>query len=207
MRKSRPNGNLDLAGFDDIFQSGVIEPSVSGERVVTVPLTDLYPPDFHPFQLRDDDSMQRLSKNIAKYGVREPGIVRPLIDGGYELLSGNRRKRACELAGIEIMPVIIRQMDDDEAAIAIADSNLERRETLLPSEKGWAYRIKLEALNHRGSKSETPGQLSVEVLCEQSGESKNQVFRYVRLTELVPGLLDKVDARQIAFNAAVELST
>jgi len=150
--------------------------------------------------------MERLVKSVKKYGVREPGLARPRVEGGYELLSGNRRKRACELAGIDIMPVIIREMDDDSAAIAMIDANLEQRESLLFSEKAWAYRIKLEALNHRGSKSDEPGQLSVEVLCEQTGESKNQVFRLIRLTELVPDLLDMVDARKLAFNPAVELS-
>ena len=177
-----------------------------GERVALISLSELRSPEFHPFQVRDDESMQRLSQNIAKYGVREPAIARPLTEGKFELLSGNRRKRACELVGLKTMPVIVRQMDDDEAAITIADSNLEHRETLLPSEKAWAYRIKLEALYHRGARSDATGSHSVEILCEQSGESKNQVFRYVRLTELIPGLLDKVDAKQIAFNAAVELS-
>ena len=175
------------------------------EHVIGIPLTELRAPEFNPFQVRDGKDMDRLVRNVAAYGVREPGIVRPL-DRGYELISGNRRRRACELAGLTSMPVIIRQMDDDEAAIAIADSNLERRETLLPSERAWAYRVKLEALNHRGSKSANPGQLSVEILRAQTGDSKNQIFRYVRLTELVPALLDKLDARQIAFTPAVEIS-
>ena len=150
--------------------------------------------------------MQRLVNSVKHYGVREPGIVRPRIEGGYELLAGNRRKRACELAGIDVMPVIIRVMDADNAAIAMIDSNLEHREQLLFSEKAWAYRIKLEALNHRGAKSEEPGELSVQVLCEQTGESKNQVFRLIRLTYLVPDLSDKVDTKKLAFNPAVELS-
>ena len=150
-------------------------------------------------------------KNIKLYGVREPGLVRPRFDGngnpcGYELLCGNRRRRACELAGVPTLPVIIRELDDDSAAIAMVDSNLEQREKLLLSEKAWAYRVKLEALNHQGKQSEIPGQLSVDILCEQTGESKNQIFRLVRLTELIITLLDKVDAKQIAFNPAVELS-
>jgi ParB family chromosome partitioning protein len=194
-------GNLALAGFNDIFKSSV--DATSGENVLEIPLNELHPPDFHPFAVIDDDSMTRLSKNIKKYGVREPGIVRPRADGDFELLCGNRRKRACELAGIPTMPVIIRELDDDSAALAMVDSNLEQREKLLFSEKAWAYRIKMEALNHCGVKGEM---LSVDVLVEQTGESKNQIFRLVRLTELIVTLLDKVDAKQIAFNPAVELS-
>jgi len=145
-------------------------------------------------------------KSIKLYGVREPGLARPREDGGYELLSGNRRKRACELAGVDTMPVIIREMDDDNAAITMVDANLEQREQLLPSEKAWAYRIKLEALNHRGTKSDEPGELSVEILCGQTGESKNQIFRLIRLTYLTPDFQDMVDARKLAFIPAIELS-
>jgi ParB family chromosome partitioning protein len=147
--------------------------------------------------------MTRLCENIKRYGVREPGLARPREDGGYELLCGNRRKRACELAGIAVMPVIVRELDDDSAAIAMVDSNLEQREKLLFSEKAWAYRVKMEALNHNGIKD---GMHSVQVIAEQTGESKNQIFRLIRLTELILALLDKVDARQLAFNPAVELS-
>jgi ParB family chromosome partitioning protein len=151
--------------------------------------------------------MQRLVKSVKLYGIREPGLVRPRSDGSsYELICGNRRKRACELAGIAVIPVLVRNLDDDSAAIAMVDSNLEQREKLLYSEKAWAYRVKLEALNHKGAKSDIPGQLSVDILCEQTGESKNQIFRLVRLTELVITLLDKVDTKQLAFNPAVELS-
>jgi ParB family chromosome partitioning protein len=196
--------SLALASYDEIFHSHA--DTLGGERVVEIPITDLYPPEYHPFQVLDDESMSRLTESVKQYGVREPGLVRPLSDGGYELLCGNRRKRACELAGIPTMPVIIREMDDDSAVIAMVDSNLEQREILLFSEKAWAYRVKLEALNHRGVKSENPGQLSVEILCEQTGDSKNQIFRIVRLTELVPDLLDKVDVKKLAFTVAVELS-
>ena len=201
MPRNQINGNLALAGYDDIFTSSVIP--LAGESIVEIPLVELHPPEFHPFQVNDDLSMKRLSENIKRNGVREPGIARPRNDGGYELLCGNRRKRACELADIPTMPIIIRKMDDDSAAITMVDSNLEQREKLLFSEKAWAYRIKLEAMNHSGVKGDM---LSVDVLVEQTGESKNQIFRLVRLTELVPDLLDKVDARQIAFNPAVELS-
>ncbi|MCL2516921.1 MAG: ParB/RepB/Spo0J family partition protein [Oscillospiraceae bacterium] len=201
MPRNKTNGNLALVGYDDIFKNSTTP--LNGEAVFEIPLDELNPPEFHPFQVNDDESMKRLTENIKRYGVREPGLARPREDGGYELLCGNRRKRACELAGIPTMPVIIREMDDDSAAIAMVDSNLEQREKLLYSEKAWAYRIKLEALNHNGVKGDM---LSVDVLSEQTGESKNQIFRLVRLTELVLALLDKVDAKQLAFNPAVELS-
>jgi ParB family chromosome partitioning protein len=202
----RISGNLALAGYDDIFQASAFTADYSGERIVELPLRELYPPEFHPFQVNDDEAMDRLVKNVVQYGVREPGLARPLADGGYELLAGNRRKRACERAGLPTMPVIVREMDDDSAVIAMVDSNIEQREKLLFSEKAWAYRIKLEALNHRGSKSENPGQLSVEILCEQTGESKNTIFRLIRLTDLVPDLLDLVDTKRLAFGPAIELS-
>jgi ParB family chromosome partitioning protein len=204
MNRPQTTGNLALASFDDIFNSTAT--NISGECVVEMPLGELYPPEFHPFQVLDDEAMTRLAESVKQYGVREPGIARPRADGGYELLCGNRRKHACELAGLPTLPVIIRELDDDSAVITIVDSNLERRENLLYSEKAWAYRVKLEALNHRGAKSDTQGELSVDILCEQTGESKNQIYRLVRLTELVPALLDKVDTKQLAFNPAVELS-
>ena len=204
MPKSPTIGNLALTGYADIFQSTVTP--MNGESVAELPLDELFAPEFHPFLVTDDEAMDRLVKSVKEYGVREPGLARPRDEGGYELLCGNRRKRACEIAGIATMPVIVRTLDDDSAAITMVDSNLEQREKLLPSEKAWAYRVKLEAMNHRGSKSETPGQLSVEVLCKQTGESKNTIFRLIRLTELVPGLLDKVDAKRLALYPAVELS-
>lgn len=150
--------------------------------------------------------MKRLAESVSKRGIREPVIVRPRQEGGYEIIAGHRRKRACEFAGKDTMPAIVRHMDDDEATLTMVDTNLEHRETLLPSEKAWAYRMKLEALNHRGLPSDMPGQLSVAILVGQTGESKNQIFRFIRLTELVPDLLDMVDARKIAFSPAVELS-
>jgi ParB family chromosome partitioning protein len=198
--------NISLTSYDDIFQTEKEHNDTQGEIIIEIPLAELYPPEYHPFQVNDDESMQRLVKSVKQYGVREPGLVRPRIDGGYELLCGNRRKRACELAEIPTMPVIIRELDDDSAAIAMVDSNLEQREKLLLSERAWAYRIKLEALNHRGAKSDVPGQLSVDILCEQTGENKNQIFRLIRLTYLIYSLLDKVDAKQLAFNPAIEIS-
>jgi ParB family chromosome partitioning protein len=200
--------NISLASYDDIFQTDdeCIDIDTLYEKIIEIPLTDLYSPEFHPFQVNDDESMEILVKSVKQYGVREPGLARSREDGGYELLCGNRRKRACELAEIPAMPVIVREFDDDNAVIAIVDSNLERRDKLLYSEKSWAYRVKLEALNHRGAKSDTHGELSVDILCEQTGESKNTIFRLVRLTELIADLIDKVDAGKLAFNPAVELS-
>jgi len=201
MSRKHTVGNLALAGYEDIFTNHLAP--VEGERVVSIALNELHPPEFHPFQVSDDAAMERLVKSVKQYGVREPGLARPHPEGGYELIAGNRRKRACELAKLTAMPVIVRDLDDDSAAIAMVDSNLEQREKLLYSEKAWAYRVKMEALNHNGIKGDM---LSVEVLVAQTGESKNQIYRLVRLTELVPALLDKVDARQLAFNPAVELS-
>ena len=214
MRKSTglTAGSLALTGYGDIFNVGTHGNSHenSGVQIVEIPLSDLYPPDFHPFQVNDDEAMQRLAESVKQYGVHEPGLVRRQDSrietvNTYELLSGNRRKRACELAGLATMPVIIRELSDDEAAIAMVDGNLFHRETLLPSEKAWAYRVKMEALNHCGVKSKS-GAHSVDVLTAQTGDSKNQIFRLIRLTELIPALLDKVDARRLAFNPAVELS-
>ena len=203
MSKSILDDN-SISGYDNIFKSTTKK--ADGETIVHLSLDELHPPEFHPFHVNDDEAMLRLAKNIKQYGVREPGLVRPRSEGGYELLCGNRRKRASQLEDIPTMPVIIRDLDDHSAAIAMVDSNLEQRETLLLSEKAWAYQVKLEALNHQGVKSDNPGQLSVEILCEQTGESKNQIFRLVRLTKLVLPLLDKVDAKQLSFNPAVELS-
>jgi ParB family chromosome partitioning protein len=199
MPRNRTTGNLALAGYGDIFN--VI--NAEGERIVEIPLGELFPPDCHPFQVVNDEAMGRLAESVRQFGVREPGLARKRVEGGYELLCGNRRRMACDMIGLSTMPVIIREMDDDDAVIAMVDSNLQQRETLLPSEKAWAYRVKMEALNHSGVKAERN---SVDVLVEQTGESKNQIFRLIRLTNLLEALLDKVDARQLAFNPAVELS-
>jgi len=200
--------NLALAEYGDIFQATTA--NLDSDTIVYVPLTELHPPDFNPFHVFDDEAMTRLVNGIRERGVEDPGLVRPRAGGGYELLSGERRKRACEIAEIPAMPIIIKKLDDDSAVIAMVDSNLnqhlEQREKLLYSEKAWAYRMKLEALDHQGVKSDVPGQLSVDILSAQTGESKSQIFRIVRLTELICTLLDKVDAEQLAFNPAVELS-
>ena len=218
MPKKTEIGNLALAGYNELFASttptatepnNIIRPDFIGECVVEIPLAELSPPDFHPFHVNDDEAMERLAANIKQYGVREPGLARPRRDengeiiSGYELLAGNRRKRGCEIAERPTLPVIIRDMSDDEAIITMVDSNLEQRETLLYSEKAWAYKMKMDALNHSGIKGDKH---SYEIMVEQTGESKNQIFRLIRLTDLIIGLLDMVDTKKIAFNPAVELS-
>lgn len=205
---AKTKGSLALASYDDIFSINEITVPANSEAVIELPLNRLYPPEFHPFQVRNDDAMKKTAESVKKYGVIVPGLVRPRPNGDYELVAGNRRKLASELAGKETMPVIVREMDDDEAVIIMVDTNLEQRESLLPSEKAWACRIKLEALKHRGIVVDgiDIGTLSVAVVSEQVGESKSQIYRIIRLTELVPGLIDLVDAKKIAFNPAVELS-
>ncbi len=201
-------GSLALASYDDIFSVQPAPLALSSKTVVELPLCRLHPPEFHPFQVRDDEAMKKTAESVKKYGVIVPGLVRPRADGDYELVAGNRRKRASELAGKDTMPVIIREMDDDEAVLIMVDTNLEQRESLLLSEKAWAYRMKLEALKHRGIVVDgiDIGTLSVTIVSEQSGDSKSQIYRIVRLTELVPGLIDLVDVKKMAFNPAVELS-
>jgi ParB family chromosome partitioning protein len=200
----KTNGNLALAGYNDIFNVGM-----GGDVIKEIALSELHEPDNHPFQVNNDDAMTALVDSIKQYGVREPGLARPITDGagtscaGYELLCGNRRKMACQLAGLATLPVIIRELSDDDAAIAMVDSNLQQREKLLFSEKAWAYRVKMEALNHKGVKSDNH---SCEVIKAQTGDSRNTIFRLIRLTDLIEVLLDKVDARDLAFNTAVELT-
>ena len=182
---------------------------VSG--LVAISVSDLHPFARHPYKVRDDDAMSDMAESVKQYGVLSPAIARPVAEGGYELISGHRRKRACELAGLETMPVIVRELDDDAAAILVVDSNLQR-EDLLPSERAFAYKLKLEALRHQGERSDlTSSQVGTklradEIIAEQDGSSRNQIQRYIRLTELIPPLLDLVDERRIAFNPAYELS-
>ena len=179
--------------------------------LVTLSLSALQPFSKHPYKVRDDEAMRDMVESIKQYGVLSPAIARPMPDGGYELVSGHRRKRACELAGLETIPVIVRELDDDAAAILVVDSNLQR-EDLLPSERAFAYKLKLEALRHQGERSDlTSSQVGTklradEIIAEQDGSSRNQIQRYIRLTELSPPLLDMVDERKIAFNPAYELS-
>ena len=176
-----------------------------------VSITDLRPFAQHPYKVRDDGAMREMVESVKQYGVLSPAIARPLPDGGYELVSGHRRKRACELAGMETMPVIVRELDDDAAAILVVDSNLQR-EDLLPSERAFAYKLKLEAIRHQGERTDLtsaqvgPKLTAAEKVAEESPDSKSQIKRYIRLTELIPPLLDMVDERRIAFNPAYELS-
>ena len=202
----KPTTALAFASYDEIFMTEAAREDANLERIVEISLDELFTFEDHPFQVRDDDAMRRLAESVEKHGVRYPAIVRPRSEGGYEIVAGHRRKRACEIAGRSTIPAIIRDLDDDDAVLTMVDTNLEQRESLLFSEKAWAYRMKLEALNHRGVRTDETGRLSVDIVAEQTGESKNQIFRYIRLTELVPGLLDMVDSKKIAFNPAVELS-
>ena len=189
-------------------------PVKKSERVQEIPLSELHPFKNHPFRVVDDEAMQRTVESVAQFGVLAPALARPRSEGGYELVAGHRRMRASEHAGLETMPVIIRQMDDDTATIAMVDSNLQR-ETLLPSERAFAYKMKMEAMKHQGERTDlTSGQLgrkfdgkeSRELIAEQTGESARQVQRFINLTNLIPELLDMVDRKEIAFNPAVELS-
>ena len=191
--------SISLTNFTDIFSASTSD----GERVTEVALNELYAPDCHPFRVNDDEAMTLLADSIREFGVREPGLARPRAEGGYELLCGNRRKRASEIAQFSTMPVIIRELDDDFAAIAMVDSNLQQREKLLFSEKAWAYKMKLDALNHKGIKSDYH---SADEIAAQTGDNKSKVYKIIRLTELVEPLLDKVDAHDLAFNTAVELT-
>lgn len=189
-------------------------PVKKSERVQEIPLSELHPFKNHPFRVVDDEAMQRTVESVAQFGVLAPALARPRPEGGYELVAGHRRMRASELAGLETMPVIVRQMDDDTATIAMVDSNLQR-ETLLPSERAFAYKMKMDAMKHQGERTDlTSGQLgrksdgkeSREIIAEQTGESARQVQRFINLTNLIPELLDMVDRKEIAFNPAVELS-
>lgn len=190
-------------------------PVKKSERVQEIPLSELHPFKNHPFRVVDDEAMQRTVESVAQFGVLAPALARPRPEGGYELVAGHRRMRASELAGLETMPVIVRQMDDDTATIAMVDSNLQR-ETLLPSERAFAYKMKMEAMARRAGRpsKENSGQLgrdfqgkeSREIIAEQTGESARQVQRFINLTNLIPELLDMVDRKEIAFNPAVELS-
>lgn len=189
-------------------------PVKKSERVQEIPLSELHTFKNHPFRVVDDEAMQRTVESVAQFGVLAPALARPRPEGGYELVAGHRRMRASELAGLETMPVIVRQMDDDTATIAMVDSNLQR-ETLLPSERAFAYKMKMDAMKHQGERTDlTSGQLgrksdgkeSREIIAEQTGESARQVQRFINLTNLIPELLDMVDRKEIAFNPAVELS-
>ena len=203
--------NIVLKSVDDIFQTEENRVDAQRERVQEIPLDQLKPFKNHPFKVRDDQRMLDTADSIREYGVLVPAIARPDPNGGYELISGHRRKHGCEMAGLQTMPVIIRNLDDDAAVLVMVDSNIQREE-LLPSERAFAYKMKLEALKHQGARSDlTSSQLGTklradELLAQQAGESRNQVQRFIRLTELISELLDMVDERKLAFNPAVEVS-
>lgn len=204
--------NISLTSYDDIFSSEESRSGIRQERVQEIPLTQLRPFKDHPFRVVDDERMTETAESIKDYGVLVPAIARPLPDGGYELVSGHRRKRACELAGLETMPVIIRELDDDAAVIIMVDSNLQR-ENILPSERAKAYQMKMSALKHQGERTDltssqvgAKSQRADEKVAEDAGISRNQVQRFIRLNNLVPNLIDMVDDKKVAMNPAVELS-
>lgn len=203
--------NIVLKSVDDIFQTEENRADAQRERVQEIPLDQLKPFKNHPFKVRDDQRMLDTVDSIREYGVLVPAIARPDPEGGYELISGHRRKRGCEMAGLQTMPVIIRDLDDDAAVLMMVDSNIQREE-LLPSERAFAYKMKLEALKHQGARSDLTsrqvvGKLEMaDVVGQNAGESGRQVQRYIRLTELISELLDMVDERKLAFNPAVEVS-
>jgi ParB family chromosome partitioning protein len=208
----KPSGrNLNLTSYDDLFQTDESRLAAQQEKIVDIPLSELHPFKNHPFKIRDDDAMLETAESIKQHGILVPAIARPREEGGYELISGHRRKRASEIAGKETLPVIVRNLDDDAATIIMVDSNIQR-ENILPSERAFAYKLKLEAMKHQGERKDlTSSQVgmklqALDIIGQQSGESRNQVHRFIRLTELVPDLLDMVDAKKIAFNPAVELS-
>ena len=206
------SGNLALKGLDDLFSTEENRQEEQREQVQQIPIDTLHPFTNHPFKVLDDEAMTRTVESIAQYGVLAPLIARPRPDGdGYEIISGHRRQYAAKLAGLDTLPVIVRQMSDDAAVILMVDSNLQR-EHILPSERAFAYKMKLEALKNQGARSDlTSDQVgqklwSVEQVASDAGESKTQIQRFIRLTNLVPELLDMVDEKKIAFNPAVELS-
>ena len=203
--------NIELKSVDDLFATEEIREDAQREKVQNIPLGELHPFRNHPFKVKDDAAMQDTVDSVREYGVLVPAIARPDPDGGYELIAGHRRHHASELAGKETMPVIIRDLDDDAATIIMVDSNLQREE-LLPSERAFAYKMKLEALKHQGARTDLTsrqvvGKLEMaDIVGKNMGESGRQVQRFIRLTELIPTLLDMVDERKIALNPAVELS-
>lgn len=207
----KKGGNISLSSYDDIFETDTSRAASNQERVQEIPLSELHPFEGHPFKVLDDEEMQKTVESVRDFGVLTPAIARPDPDGGYEIISGHRRHRASELAGKETMPVIVREMDDDAAIILMVDANLQR-ETILPSERAYAYKMKLDALKHQGARTDLtsdqvgPKLTAAEKVAEEANDSQTQVKRYIRLTELIPELLDMVDIGQIKFNPAVELS-
>ena len=207
----KSNANLALKGLDEMFSTEESRQEQKREQVQQIPIEELFPFKEHPFKVLDDETMQRTVESVAQYGVLAPLIARPHPEGGYEIISGHRRQHAAELAGLDTLPVIVREMTDDAAVILMVDSNLQR-ENILPSERAFAYKMKLEALKNQGARSDlTSDQVgqklwSVEQVASDAGESKTQIQRFIRLTNLIPELLDLVDEKKISFNPAVELS-
>ena len=208
-----PLKNIKMTSYDELLNPEIAKEN--GEKILQIPLNELHTPEIHPFKIVDDEKMQEMAESIKKYGVMTPGIARPLENGGYELVSGNRRKRASELAGLETMPVIVREMDDDAAIILMVDANLQREE-ILPSERAFAYKLKLEAMKRQAGRPSKENLTPVvsdfqnlrtnEKLGLEVGESREQIRRYIRLTELIPKLLEMVDEKLLAFRPAVEVS-
>ena len=202
---------VELASVDDLFSTEESRADAQRERVMEIPLSELHPFQNHPFKVKDDEAMMETADSIRQYGVLVPAIARPDPNGGYELVAGHRRHRASELAEKETMPVIVRALDDDSATIIMVDSNLQR-ESLLPSERAFAYKMKLDAMKHQGARTDLtsaqvgPKLTAAEKIAENSPDSKSQIKRFIRLTELVPELMDMVDEKKIAFNPAYELS-
>ena len=206
--------NVSLKGADDIFSTEESRQEQQREQVQQIPIGELFPFKHHPFKVLDDESMQRTVESVEQYGVLSPLIARPRPEGGYEIISGHRRQHAAQLAGLDALPVIVRQMDDDAAVLLMVDSNLQR-ENILPSERAFAYKMKLEALKNQGARSDlTCGQFghkligakARDIVADESGDNARNVQRFIRLTSLIPELLDMVDEKKIAFNPAVELS-
>jgi ParB family chromosome partitioning protein len=214
LAKSSARDSIKLASVDDLFTTEESRAEQQREKVMDIPMSEISDFPNHPFKVKADEAMLEMADSVKQYGVLVPGLVRPKADGGYEMIAGHRRKKASELAGKETMPCIVRELDDDAATIIMVDSNLQR-ESILPSEKAFAYKMKLEAMNRQGQRTDLTcsqlgnkldGKKSSEILAEQMGESKNQIFRHIRLTSLLPSILEMVDEKQIAFNPAVELS-
>jgi len=214
LAKSSARDSIKLTSVDELFSTEESRADSQREKVLDIPLSEISDFPNHPFKVKADEAMLEMADSVKQYGVLVPGLVRPKADGSYEMVAGHRRKKASELAGKETMPCIVRELDDEEATIIMVDSNLQR-ESILPSEKAFAYKMKLEAMNRQGQRTDLTcsqvgnkldGKKSSEVLADQMGESKNQIFRFIRLTYLLPSILEMVDEKQIAFNPAVELS-
>jgi ParB-like partition proteins len=214
LAKNDVRNSIKLTSVDDLFTTEESRAEQQREKVMDIPLSEISDFPNHPFKVKADEAMLEMADSVKQYGVLVPGLVRPKAEGGYEMVAGHRRKKASELASKETMPCIVREMDDDAATIIMVDSNLQR-ESILPSEKAFAYKMKLEAMKCQGQRSDLTsaqvgrkldGKESREILAEQAGESRNQISRYIRLTSLLPSILEMVDEKQIAFNPAVEIS-